>query len=77
VVDGHQTLHELIECGAILQYDAADPKMLVPDSIGQQDCAKFFQVVDHGLVSCVDEIPAQGRTGHDENEAEKHHKLYA
>jgi hypothetical protein len=59
MVDSHQTSHELVECGAILKHDTRNPKMIVPHGIGQQDGSELFQVVDHGLTSGVDEIPAQ------------------
>jgi hypothetical protein len=77
MIDRHQALHELPERDVIFEHDSGDSKMLIPDGVGQQDRSEFFQGVGHGLASCFDEIPAQGRTSHDEDEAKQKHKLHA
>ena len=77
MVDCHEALDELLECGAIFEDDTGDPKVFVAHGTGQQDASEFFQLVVHGLASGFNEIPTQGRAGHDENKAEKHHEFQA
>jgi hypothetical protein len=35
MVDGHETLHELSQRGAVFEHDARNPKVIIPHGSGQ------------------------------------------
>ena len=71
ILDSHEAFHELLERGAIFRHEACILEVFIVYDAREEDRSQLLEVVGHRLSPLFDVVPAQGRTGDDEDEAEK------
>jgi hypothetical protein len=71
VFDSYEAFDELLECGTIFRHEACVLEVFIMYDTREKDCSQLLEVVSDRLSPLLDVIPTQGRTGEDQDEAEK------
>jgi hypothetical protein len=71
ILDCHEAVNELLERDTIFRHEARVPEPGIVHHTHEENRSQLPEVVGHRLSSFYDVVPAQGRTGDDENETEK------
>jgi hypothetical protein len=71
ILDGQEAIDELLERGAVFSHEACIEEMLIAHYAREKNGSQLPEAVVHRLSPILDEVPAQARTGDDENQAEQ------
>jgi hypothetical protein len=71
ILDSHEAFDELLERVAIFRHEACISEMFIVYDARKEDRSQLLEVAGHRLSPLFDVVQAQGRTGDDEDEAEK------
>jgi hypothetical protein len=77
ILDRHETFDELLESVAIFRHEACILEVSIVYDTGEENRSQLLEVGSHLLLPLFDVVPAQARTGDNENEAEKYYELCA